>query len=120
LIAKNNFFKDRIADLFELEKDRNPKITQEEFAKKCGASRSQFTGWLSGNGSPNPDMLRQIAIVWNVSVDWLVGKTDIKRPIEINAAHRADDLISDLPPEAIERIEEFKELMRMKYGKKPT
>ena len=29
-----------------------------------------------------------------------------------------DNIIDDLPPEAIERIEEFKELMRMKYGKK--
>lgn len=114
-------FKERIAELFELAKDTDPKLTQIEFAQKCGASRSQFTGWLSGQGSPNPDMLRRIAITWNVSVDWLVGNSNVRTPLTTMALHRSDDPMTDLPPEAIRSIEEFKELMRLKYKiKKPT
>jgi len=118
LLNENNTFKDRIAELFEIEKDRNPKMTQEEFAKTCGASRSQFTGWLSGQGSPNPNMLREIATAWNVSTDWLVGKTKVRNSIDTIAAHRTDDLMGDLPPEAEERVLEFIELMKIKHGKK--
>ncbi|WP_378955424.1 helix-turn-helix domain-containing protein [Pelosinus sp. sgz500959] len=120
MINKDNVFKERIAELFENEKDRNPKMTQEEFAGICGASRSQFTGWLSGQGSPNPNMLRKIATAWNVSTDWLVGKTDIRQPIETIAAHRTDNIMDGLPPEAEERVLEFIELMKIKHGKKST
>ena len=118
MIEKDIDFKDRIAELFEIEKDLNPKITQEEFANLCGASRSQFTGWLSGQGSPNPKMLRRISEAWNVSADWLVGKTNVKRPIETLAAHRTDNIMGNLPPEAEERVLEFIELMKIKHGKK--
>ena len=34
--------------------------------------------------------------------------------------HQENDLSYDLPQEALDRIEEFIELMKLKYQKKPT
>lgn len=95
-------------------------LSQEDFGKKFKASKSQVFHWRNGSGEPDTLTLMTIASACNVSVDWLLGKTNIRTPIEVIAAHRTDDLMNDLPPEAIRSIEEFKELMRIKYSKKPA
>lgn len=111
-------FQERIEKLWEEAKDKNYQLTQEEFAASFGATRNQLKGWISGAGEPKTKMLKAIAIKCEVSTSWLVGETDIRTPIKTIAAHRTDDPMDDLPPEALEKVEEFKELMRMKYGKK--
>jgi hypothetical protein len=49
--------------------------------------------------------------ILNVSVDYLLNKTDIKDPIETIAAHHEGD---DWTEEELEDIEKFKEFVRMK------
>ena len=112
---QESLFKIRFNILYE-----ESNLSQEDFGKPFRASKSQVFHWRNGSGEPDTLSLSVIATICNVSTDWLVGKTDLRRPIETLAAHRTDDLMDNLPPEAIERIEEFKELMRMKYGKKST
>jgi len=106
-------FQNRFSTLFE-ESD----ISQEEFGKLFGVSKSQIFNWRNGRGEPDTEMLKNIAHICKVSVEWLIGNSNIRSPITTMTGHRTDNSIDDLPPEAIERIEEFKELMRMKYGKK--
>jgi len=72
-------FKERINLLWEEAKDRDHTISQEAFAKSVGATRSQLRGWLSGAGEPDTEMLKIIAKVNQVSIDWLTGMTDTRR-----------------------------------------
>jgi transcriptional regulator with XRE-family HTH domain len=112
---QESLFKERFNILYE-----ESSMTQEEFGKMFNASKSQVFHWRNGSGEPDTATLAAIATTCNVTIDWLVGKSNTRTQIQTVAAHRTDDPMSDLPPEALERVEEFKELMRLKYGKKPT
>lgn len=108
--------KDRIYELWEEEKDKDYKLTQEEFAAKFGATRNQLKGWIAGVGEPNSVMLKRIATTFNVSVDWIVGNSDVRNPITTIAAHRTDSAFADLPETAQKSVAEFIELMKIKHG----
>lgn len=52
--------------------------TQKEIAGKVGVERATVGYWLSGKITPNSTTLQMIAKAYNVSVNWLIGNTDIK------------------------------------------
>lgn len=106
-------FQERFNMLYE-----KSNLSQKEFGSIFGASTDQVYNWRNGRGEPDSEMMKKIAESCNVSVDWLVGKSHIRTPITITAARRTNISTDDLPPEAEERIQEFIELMRLKYGKK--
>lgn len=91
-------------------------LSQEEFGKKFDASRSQVFHWRNGNSEPDIEALRKIATVCGVSVDWLVGKTNIRTSVDDASTSCNDDSLHTLPPHAKRCIEEFKEFMQTKYG----
>lgn len=47
-------------------------------AKDTGISHSMFSEWKSGKYSPKLARLKKIADYFEVSVEWLLGNTDIK------------------------------------------
>ena len=109
-------FKDRLREL-----RLNKRITQEDLGKVFNVIKQTISSWENGNSRPDIDMASKIADFFEVTTDYLLCRTDEPKgtkQFQTIAAHRTDDPMSDLPPEAIERVEEFKELMRMKYGKK--
>lgn len=110
-------FQNRINMLYQNAKDADYTLTQEAYANRLGTTRNALRGWLRGSGQPDADGFAKIATVENTTVDWLVGKSDIKSPVQTIAAHRTDDPMSDLPPEAIQSIEDFKKFVREKYKK---
>ncbi|MDF2857249.1 MAG: transcriptional regulator, family [Neobacillus sp.] len=103
--------------LKKLRDDRG--LYQEDIGEWFNMRKSTVSQWESGR-LPHASIIAQLARKFNVATDYLLGLSDNERSVETIAAHRTDDLMNDLPPEALERIEEFKELMRLKYGKKPT
>ena len=111
-------FHQRINELYEESKDKNYKMTQEEYAAKLGTTRSALRGWLEGKGQPDADGLAYISTALNISVDWLVGKSDLRSPRPTTIAlSRSDDPDSDLPDEALKQIEDFRAFIRQKYKK---
>jgi len=110
---QESLFKVRFNILYE-----ESNSSQEDFGKPFNASKSQVFHWRNGSGEPDTLTLSAIATVCNVSIDWLVGKTDIRRPIETIAAHRTDDPSSELPEEARKSLEEFKKFLFEKHGLK--
>ena len=112
-------FREIIDQLYEEAKDANYRLTQEEYASRFGATRNQLKGWLDGRGEPNTEMMKTIAKIHDVSVSWLVGETDIRKMVEATPYQRFNNSIANLPSEAIRSIEEYIELIRLKY-KKPT
>ena len=108
-----NTFTSRFDQLY-----RESGLSQENFGLKFGATKPQVFYWRNGKGEPSTSMLINIADACNVSVDWLIGYSDIRTPIATIAAHRANDATLDLPIEAQQAIERFKDEMRKIYGKK--
>lgn len=60
-----------------LKKLRNEmKITQEELGKEINVTKVSISGYENGNRSPDTETLQRIANYFNVSVDYLLGRTD--------------------------------------------
>jgi len=94
-------------------------FSQRELAKELNISHSTLGMYEVGKREPDHNTLRRIADYFDVSLDYLLGRSGERNEHPVTqAAHRADDGDEDLPPEAIERIEELKALYRLKYKKK--
>lgn len=102
-------FKDQINQLWEEAKDRDYQTTQEDFANLLGATKNQLKGWLRGSGEPSTELIKNIAQVCNVSVDWLVGNSENN----VTTSRSYDEKIKNLPPE-MQRIIDF---IITSYGK---
>ncbi|MDH6673188.1 DNA-binding XRE family transcriptional regulator [Paenibacillus sp. LBL] len=51
-------------------------MTQAQLATKLKKSTSTIAMWETGNRDPDSDMIVKIAIVFDVSTDYLLGRTD--------------------------------------------
>ena len=56
-------------------------ISQVEAARRIGISQSTYSGYETGTRRVKLSMLRQIASVYNVAVDWLIG-TELQESAE--------------------------------------
>lgn len=79
MYMETNIFGNRLRILLE-EKDLEGK----EFAKIIHVQPPTVSNWLNGNRFPNQDTLRKIADYFNVSLDYLMGFSDIKNPSKSN------------------------------------
>lgn len=64
-------FADRLK---ELRKSRN--ITQTDFARSFHISNGTIGNWESGKREPNLETMQKIADYFNVTVDYLIGRSD--------------------------------------------
>ncbi len=79
--------------LKELRNERG--LSQEQLGDILGRSQTSIYSYEKGNYEPDVDMLITAARYFNVSVDYLVGNTDIRTPLEpqdIQLAHRINRL----------------------------
>ncbi|MGN0529103.1 MAG: helix-turn-helix domain-containing protein [Eubacterium sp.] len=53
-------------------------MTQEKLSKELGVSRQTVSNYYNGKSEPDYNMLVKIARYFNVSTDYLTGKTDVK------------------------------------------
>ncbi|MDT8717631.1 helix-turn-helix transcriptional regulator [Clostridium sp. 19966] len=94
-------------------------LTQKDLAEYLKISTSAYGFYEQGKREPDMETLIKLAAFFNVSSDFLLGRTNIKNYSESTVAlHREDGYEDDLPEEARKEIEEFKEFIRHKYGKK--
>lgn len=59
-------------------------ITQQEIADKINASRSCISNYESGNRQPDNETIRLLADFFDVSVDYLFGRSEVKTLIKNN------------------------------------
>lgn len=48
-------------------------LTQVGFAKMIGVKQSQVSEWLKGKAKPGYDMLKSMALAFNISADYFLG-----------------------------------------------
>lgn len=58
---------------------KKTKLTQEEIAERFGVARSTYSGYETGNAEPDLITLNKIADYFQVSTDYLLGRTDDPR-----------------------------------------
>ncbi len=99
-------FKDR---LVQLRKELD--LTQESFAEKIGFSRTAISAWEIGRNEPSNADTIKIADFFNVSVDYLLGKSDTR----INKSNPAVVFVygtipAGIPMEMIEDVIDTEEI----------
>lgn len=82
------------------------KVTVAELERKSGISNGQIRRW--DNSSPKIENIQKVADYFNVSVDYLLGRTDDEE-IETIAAHHDGE---DWTDEELEEIERFKRFVK--------
>lgn len=65
------------------------KLSQKELAEKVGVAISTVSRWESGRQSPDPDTVRHLAEVLDVSVNYLLGVIDFLGAYSITDTVRA-------------------------------
>ena len=64
----DNEFKEILRDFLN---EKN--LTQVAFARAIGVKQSQVSEWLKGKAKPGYDVLKKMAIAFNVSADYFLG-----------------------------------------------
>lgn len=103
-------------------------LTQRQFADRFQISPSTIALYEVGKRTPDADTLSKLATFFDVSVDYLLGRTNVRRPEEFDpetiAAMRPSELegYEDLPEETKQIIKDliidvYKRLGKHNQGK---
>lgn len=92
-------------------------LSQIELAKLLNISNTTLSQYETGQRIPSDEIKIKLAEIFNCSVDYLLGLTNVRDPIETIAAHHDGE---DWTEEELEEIERFKEFVRMKRQQKKT
>lgn len=95
--------------LKELRKEQG--LTQVQFAKRFNISAGTIGNWESGNRTPDTDMLKRIANFFDTTVDYLIGRSDLKFDNVNNRLENEEYAllgeVKDLTSEEKQRVLEF-------------
>jgi len=94
----------RIKYLRERLKEKDSKYTQGYVADIIGVARSTYTAYENGTKQPPMETVNKLADFFNVSVDYLLGRTDIKQSTKVTVAGKE----VELSPEEYKLFEELK------------
>lgn len=65
--------------VYELRKKAG--YSQDELAVRCGVSRQSVSKWESGNAYPEIEKIMQLADIFDVSVDYLLGRSEKEKKV---------------------------------------
>lgn len=71
-------------------------LTGEEFGKILGVTKATVSRWENGDRYPDSDTLSKIATLTNVSVDWLLGRTNNKDGVLKTVNYKNEEYIIEL------------------------
>lgn len=92
----------------------NKKLTQEELAKALDISRGTYAHYEINKRQPDYGTLHKIADFFDVSVDYLLGRTNTPSPPEKKQSRHVIEIEADLSPESQEELKKFAELLKIK------
>ncbi|HEM3629941.1 TPA: helix-turn-helix transcriptional regulator [Streptococcus suis] len=79
-------------------------LTQGELAKQLNTSQQNIGHWETGRQRPKYEMLIELTSLFNVSIDYLLGKSDIPNPY---AKSEFESLFNQLDDEQKEKAIRF-------------
>lgn len=100
--------------LLDLRKDKG--MTQAELAEILNTNKHSISAYERDKNEPSDDMKIQIAHFFQVSVDYLLGLTNIPNPY--GEGHNCLKLPENFPPEGREDLKDYiRYLVTVKYAK---
>ena len=88
-------------------------LTQADLAERIGVSLGAVKHWEQGRGEPNAAALIAIAVLFNVSTDYLVGRSALSSlVIEDESTQKIIEVVNDLPQEHREALLQYAELLK--------
>lgn len=95
------------------------KWTQNELGDKLGLDRTTISKWERHGGSePDTDTIKKLADIFEVTSDYLLGRTDDRNSRELpeTVAPYLPEGFDELSPEAKEEVLNFIDYIMVKYG----
>lgn len=111
-------FKDRFRKLRN-ERDMNQESLSKDFNSKFhyNFGKSSISMYENGKRMPEISALEDFATYFGVSVDYLLGRVDVREPYNDRTRDECMDQLSngdELSPESKKELEKYKELLRAK------
>ncbi|UII56678.1 helix-turn-helix domain-containing protein [Cytobacillus spongiae] len=72
-----------------LELRKKSKITQEELGKRINVTKVSISGYENGNRTPDTETLQKLADFFEVTTDYLLGRTD--KPNQVDSEEELMD-----------------------------
>lgn len=107
---------------------REKDITQEELAEMLNYKKSTICNWERGKRMPRVDDLKRLSVIFNVTVDYLVGKSEEKKgrlvtveelktfiPEDVVRKHKLEILVDEMELSADTKLEIIQTLKREGY-----
>ncbi len=94
--------------LKKLRKEKN--MTQEELGAILGRTKFNISNYEMGRRQPDNDTLRALSDFFDVSTDYLLGKTNLRNYPDTLAFHTTEDLTD----EEIEEVRKYIEFLKSK------
>lgn len=98
---------------------KEKKLTQQDLASFINVTHVSISGYESGRRSPDTDTLQKLADFFNVTTDYLLGRSDIKNPEEITYAGIKNDEYAALTPYQKEVMDFFMNSESLSFHDKP-
>lgn len=93
-------------------------ITQTELGKVIKMSKPNISKLENEQIEPNNETLVHLATYFDVTIDYLVGVSNVRKPKGITRFHLKDSMeVKDLPPKALEELENMLDYLREKHKK---
>ena len=110
--------KDRILDL-RIENS----LTQSQMAKIFDVGISTISMWEQGQRIPRPNTLQEICDYFNVDMDYLMGRSDIKNRYQAGLKYdwenkkeeKENNIFSQLTNEELAKLEKFKNMSTVMF-----
>jgi len=94
--------------LYRLRKNKNYPVNY--VTDRLGIARSTYNNWEAGNRAPNGEKLVKLADIFDTTVDYITGKTDVEEQkiIDINELknYKYTDGVNEIPPEKAQALAE--------------
>ncbi|WP_141432450.1 helix-turn-helix domain-containing protein [Bacillus sp. 03113] len=108
-----DIFAKRLKFLREKKKKENSKYTQGYLADLIGVARVTYTAYENGTKQPPMETINKIADIFNVSTDYLSGRTDTPNPEErVSVMFRSggENLTEDELEHVEQSLKQYREL----------
>lgn len=96
-------------------------LTQSQMAKIFNVGISTISMWEQGQRIPRPNTLQDICDYFNVDMDYLMGRSDIKNRYQVGLKYdweeekEEKDIFSQLTAEELAKLEKFKNMSTVMF-----
>ena len=95
-------------------------LTQSQMAKIFNVGISTISMWEQGQRIPRPNTLQDICDYFNVDMDYLMGRSDIRNRYQAGLKYdweeeKENNIISQLTAEEVAKLEKFKNMSTVMF-----